>query len=723
MEVLPNRLSLRDRRILALLAVLLLPALYAGLYLYANGDPEANLSRVPAALVVEDTGATLANGERLVAGTNAAAALVKARELDWHQVTRAEAVAGVRDERYALALVIPADFSAALISPTSADPRRATLEEIGSTGNGYLSRTLSADLVRQVSDAVADRISTTTSGQILAGFETIRTDVTWAADGSGQLESVLRQLNTGVGPMATAAARVKAAQAGLLTSSGQVTAAVRQAKDAGDIVALAAADVDRRLATLDQQTAALPEQSQRVSQAAAAAAGANATVAAAGRSTAQATTELQTARTQRLAAIGAALSAAEAANNAGTRSAPVAAAIADARLHLLGLNSDLDGVAGAVSGASGQLVDAAMSTEKVTTSATALAGAVGTIRTGVVQAHQSSGKAAAAARTTGSALGTAATQSASFGSTQAGVAGDAAQVASSATTVQTNLARAADATTKLHTRLATGLQTIPVTTPEQRKVAAQVLGSPIAIRRADDEPAWTVGAALAPLYGALGLWAGGVGVAAWLRARRRLDSDADRRVDPLVQQDGLDGGVVDVPAARAELDPPSQRRWPPDWRTIGRTGWARAAVLGAGQAALVAYLAFHGAGLRVAHGALLLGVLILVALTFAALVHLLERAFGRAGLLAALALMSLQAVCAGGLFPWQTLPTPLAALHHVLPLSYAVDAIGRLMYGGALGRVGLDAVVLLGVAVVSVALTVLTARRTGSDPATGEPDR
>ena len=41
---------------LAVLALALVPLLYASLYLYANKDPYANLDQVPAALVVQDKG-------------------------------------------------------------------------------------------------------------------------------------------------------------------------------------------------------------------------------------------------------------------------------------------------------------------------------------------------------------------------------------------------------------------------------------------------------------------------------------------------------------------------------------------------------------------------------------------------------------------------------------------------------------------------------------------
>jgi len=84
---------------LGLIAMLLVPTLYGGLYLYANNDPYAGLSWVPAAIVVEDAGTTLANGERLNAGPTVAHDLVASRSFDWHEVDRAEATSGVADGR------------------------------------------------------------------------------------------------------------------------------------------------------------------------------------------------------------------------------------------------------------------------------------------------------------------------------------------------------------------------------------------------------------------------------------------------------------------------------------------------------------------------------------------------------------------------------------------------------------------------------------------------
>ena len=73
--------------------------------------------------------------------------------------------------------------------------------------------------------------------------------------------------------------------------------------------------------------------------------------------------------------------------------------------------------------------------------------------------------------------------------------------------------------------------------------------------------------------------------------------------------------------------------------------------------------------------------------------------------------MLVQLVTAGGTFPWQTLPGPLAALHHALPMAYAVDALRQVMYGGDLALAWGDAGVLAIWLVAAVALTAAIAAR------------
>jgi putative membrane protein len=84
---------------------------------------------------------------------------------------------------------------------------------------------------------------------------------------------------------------------------------------------------------------------------------------------------------------------------------------------------------------------------------------------------------------------------------------------------------------------------------------------------------------------------------------------------------------------------------------------------------------------------------------------------GAVGTFLGLVLMVVQLVSAGGTLPWQTLPEPLSALHHVLPMGYAVDGIRRLMYGGSFAPVGTDLAVLSAYLLLALAASTWAARR------------
>ena len=66
-----RRLTATRMSILALVALMLVPVLYGGVYLWANQDPYGRLSEVPVALVNLDTGAQN-DGASVINASNAA---------------------------------------------------------------------------------------------------------------------------------------------------------------------------------------------------------------------------------------------------------------------------------------------------------------------------------------------------------------------------------------------------------------------------------------------------------------------------------------------------------------------------------------------------------------------------------------------------------------------------------------------------------------------------
>ncbi|MGL5816445.1 MAG: YhgE/Pip family protein [Phycicoccus sp.] len=229
---------------------------------------------------------------------------------------------------------------------------------------------------------------------------------------------------------------------------------------------------------------------------------------------------------------------------------------------------------------------------------------------------------------------------------------------------------------ELATGLDDGVTAIPSLTPEQRRDMAQTISTPVTVDKQTQAAADGFAGGLAPLLLGLSLWVGSMAILIRLRA----------------------GATRPLAMGHRSL------------RVVIR-GWLAPAALGALQALAALAMVGVGMGLDVAHPVLLGIFLLTVSASFVAIVHALMARFGESGQIVAIVLFMVQMVTAGGTFPWQTLPEPLQPFHHLLPMSYAVDGVRRLMYGGELSQLWLGVVVLTAWGVGALTVAGLVARR------------
>lgn len=653
----------------ALVALVLVPSLYAGLYLYANKDPYGGLERVPAAVVVEDAGTTLASGERLQVGDRVARELVGSRSFGWHRVSRDDANAGVADGTYNFALIVPRDFSAALASSADFTPRQALLEVETNDANNYLSRTIANQLVAQVTKSVASEVSSTAANQLLLGFSTIHDQVGKAADGAHQLADGLATARSGAGRLGDGAHQLAAGQEELVAGTDQLASGAAKAATGADQLAAGAAQLNDGLEELDSRTKDLPAQSAALADGARQVADGNEEVADQGRAVAKASESFLGAVTSRQGELADRLRA------AGFTDEQVNRVVAEA-----------DRVSGRLTSANQRVQDASADLDRLATGSKQVAGgaarlaeAAGPLQSGIHQAAQGSGRLDEGARELAAGnrrLGEGATQLATG---QREALDGSRRLASGADELDTGLAKLAKGAEELRDGLRDGLRSIPDPSEEARTAVAQTLGNPVGVKGLSLASAASYGAGLAPFFLSLALWIGAYVLFLLVRPL------SDRAI------------------AAGQ----------PSWRTA-LAGWVAPAVLGVVQALVVATVVLATVGLPAEHPGLLLAFLLAVSMTFVMVLHALASRLGAPGKFLGLVLMVVQLVSAGGTFPWQTLPEPLHPLHHVLPMSYAVDGIRRLMYGGSLEHLGVDLAVLGAWFAAAFAVSVLAARRAGT---------
>jgi putative membrane protein len=265
------------------------------------------------------------------------------------------------------------------------------------------------------------------------------------------------------------------------------------------------------------------------------------------------------------------------------------------------------------------------------------------------------------------------------------LADGSSQAAGGAASLRDGLGTLAQGTSALKTGLDDGVQQIPQTTAAERAAQAKTIADPVRLDTSKEASAGTYGAGLAPFFMALAAWIG-------IYALFLIVKPVSRRA---------------ITALRSPF-------------RITLAGWLTPAVLGVVQ--MVALYAIVAGALRfnVENPAATFGIMALASITFASIILALNVWLGSVGQFLGLVLMVLQLVSAGGTFPWQTLPAPLAWLHHALPMSYAVDGIRQTMYGGSASLAGGDALFLAlwlvgALAITSVGVVRMTHHRTLRD--------
>lgn len=239
-----------------LLALVLVPVLIAGGFLWGTWNSGDRLRQVEAAVVNLDEGVTL-EGQFVPLGRQLSADLVdtgKQQNFNWVLADEAHAWPGLASGRYAAVVVIPANFSKAATSYGNDDPlsaEQATIavhtSPVAGVADGVLGNVLanaaSRTLNQTLTEAYLDRIYlgfNDTGKQ----FQTVADAAGKLADGTDELSDGLRSASDGAGQLSTGLGKLSAGSAPLVNGVQQVETG--------------AGELAQGLRTFKKETATLP---------------------------------------------------------------------------------------------------------------------------------------------------------------------------------------------------------------------------------------------------------------------------------------------------------------------------------------------------------------------------------------------------------------------------------------------------------------------------------
>jgi putative membrane protein len=597
----------------AIVVLTLLPLVYGALYLWAYWDPFGHVNKMPVALVNSDRGA-LVSGQHINAGSEIAKSLTADRSLDWHVVNPEEARGGVEHGKYYFMLELPPDFSAAIASPVTGQPRQANLIAVYNDANNYISTSIGRTAISQVLTAVSSRISGQAVNQVLSVVVSSGAGIKQAADGASQLADGAARVDDGAGQLSAGLHTARSGSAQLATGAKQLSDGINQATD--PLLA-----VSKVLSTVGGNTAAVQQAADQINAIAAA----------------------QDAAANGLSSVIGQLSASQdpvASNAAGTLrgiqdqlrqhqfTPQIRQQLTDAQNASGPVKSALDQV-----GSKGQEL-----TNKLTE-----------LRNGAQQ----------------------------LASGNAELASGIAKLDDGAQQLTSGTGQLKAGSAELATKLAEGAKQVPNWTNQQKEAVADTIGGPVNLETTHENAAPNFGTGMAPFFVTLALFFGALVL--WMVLR------------PLQNR----AIAAEVIALRVAL-----------------SSYLPAAVIGTVQAIILYCVVRFALGMHAAHPVAMLLFMVLVSFAFVAATQAINALVGPAvGRVLIMALLMLQLVSAGGMYPVETTSRPFQVFHRFDPMTYGVNGLRQLVMGGIDFRLWQAVIVLIAITAAALAISCLSARR------------
>ncbi|WP_219642182.1 YhgE/Pip domain-containing protein [Cohnella sp. CFH 77786] len=265
-----GRLSRNRMAMLSVAALAFIPLLYSGMLIGAFWDPYGKLDRLPVAVVNQDTGAVM-DGKPIDAGQELVDELKGNSDFKWEFTDGADATKGLKEHKYAMAFVIPENFSKLAATLKDETPQPADIQYYVDDGWNYLNSRIGAeaaerlrsDVSRSVTkayaQAVMDSVGQAADGlkqagdgaakladgaaEAKVGAQRLHDNLAKLANGSLQLEQGMGKLQAGASTLAGGAHEAADGAASLAGGLGQLQAASGKLAEGVDRSAAAAGEL------------------------------------------------------------------------------------------------------------------------------------------------------------------------------------------------------------------------------------------------------------------------------------------------------------------------------------------------------------------------------------------------------------------------------------------------------------------------------------------------
>lgn len=182
--------------LIPIIAILFIPVLYAGMFLWAFWDPYGKLDKLPVAIVNNDNGATL-DGKHIRLGNDLVKNLKESKDFDYHTVNKQDGYKELKDQKYYMLIEIPKDFSKNAATLMDKNPKKLELIYVPNEGFNFLSAQISKSAIEKIKTAVSEKVTETYAETIFDKITVVSDGFNQAGNGAGKLSDGSKELEKG----------------------------------------------------------------------------------------------------------------------------------------------------------------------------------------------------------------------------------------------------------------------------------------------------------------------------------------------------------------------------------------------------------------------------------------------------------------------------------------------------------------------------------------------
>ena len=181
---------------IVIIAIVVIPSIYAGVFLGSIWDPYGNTKNIPVAVVNNDKKVNY-NDTTLNVGKELAKSLKENDSMNFNLVNSKIANKGLKNGDYYMIVTIPSDFSKNATTLLDENPQKMILNYTTNPGSSYIASKMDDSAIAKIKAEVSSTITKTYAKTIFNQLGSIKNGMTMAANGSSEINDGSNQLIDG----------------------------------------------------------------------------------------------------------------------------------------------------------------------------------------------------------------------------------------------------------------------------------------------------------------------------------------------------------------------------------------------------------------------------------------------------------------------------------------------------------------------------------------------